>query len=53
MVEFSTIIRKFSKKGEKTGWTYVEIESTIANLINPNTKTSFRVKGTINDYLIN
>ncbi len=53
MVEFSTIIRKFSKKGEKTGWTYLEIESTIANLINPNTKTSFRVKGTINDSLIN
>lgn len=53
MVEFKTLIKKFAKKGEKTGWTYLEIEKTIANLINPNTKTSFRVKGTINDFLIN
>ncbi len=53
MVEFKTLIKKFAKKGEKTGWTYLEIEKTIANLIDPNTKTSFRVKGTINDFLIN
>ncbi len=53
MVEFKTLIKKFAKKGEKTGWTYLEIEKTIANLINPNTKTSFRVKRTINDFLIN
>lgn len=45
MVTFETIIQKFDEKGEKTGWAYLEIPLEIANQINPNTRTSYRVKG--------
>ncbi|HEY1039821.1 MAG TPA: YdeI/OmpD-associated family protein, partial [Bacteroidia bacterium] len=43
---------KFSKKGEKTGWTYVEIPGEIISQIKPGTKKSFRVKGKIDNYAI-
>lgn len=49
MIKFKAEIKKFAKKGEKSGWSYVEISSTQANKIKPDTKKSFRVKGMI-DY---
>lgn len=49
MVSFSALIQKFKSKGEKTGWTYVEISEAIAHTINPNIKKSYRVKGSINE----
>lgn len=52
MVSFNTNIKKFSKKGEKTGWTYIEIPSDIANKLFPGNKKSFRVKGKLDDYTI-
>ena len=30
MVQFTTIIRRFEKQGEKTGWTYISIPADIA-----------------------
>nr|MBP8249452.1 DUF1905 domain-containing protein [Chitinophagales bacterium] len=42
---YTTIIKKFGTMGEKTGWTYVEIPSDIAEELNPGIKTSYRVKG--------
>jgi Domain of unknown function (DUF1905)/Bacteriocin-protection, YdeI or OmpD-Associated len=45
MQEFKAIIKKFGAKGEKTSWTYFEIPADIAELILPNNKKSFRVKG--------
>lgn len=47
MVEYKTTIKKFANKGEKTGWTYLEIPYKIAHQLNPNFKKSFRVKGKI------
>ena len=50
MVTFSTIIKKFEKQGEKTGWTYIEIPEKIALKLKPGQKTSFAVKGKLDDY---
>jgi hypothetical protein len=50
MIKFSTIIKKFDKQGEKTGWTYIEINSQQAQKINAGVKVSFRVKGKLDDF---
>ena len=47
MVEFSVVIKKFSNQGEKTGWSYIEIKSDIAQQLNPGKKSTYRVKGKI------
>lgn len=51
-VKFSSTILKFANKGEKTGWTYIEIPADIAQALKPGNKRSFRVKGFINDHPI-
>ena len=48
-VSYSTSILKFDKKGEKTGWTYVEIPETEAHTLKPDNRKSFRVKGLLDD----
>jgi hypothetical protein len=53
MVFFTTLIKKFTEKGEKTGWTYVDIPQYIAQELKPNFKQSFRVKGKIDALEIN
>ena len=45
MLEAVFEIKKFGKMGEKTGWRYIEISQAQAQLIKPDTKVSFRVKG--------
>ena len=52
MILFKTIIKRFDKQGEKTGWTYIQISPEQAAKINPGVKTSFRVKGRLDDYPI-
>ena len=52
MVQFSTILKKFEQQGEKTGWTYIDIPAKIAEQLKPGNKKSFRVKGKIDDYII-
>ncbi|HNB80921.1 MAG TPA: YdeI/OmpD-associated family protein [Chitinophagaceae bacterium] len=47
MVRFETQIQKFDKKGEKTGWTYVDISSEVANTLRPGQRTSFLIRGTL------
>jgi hypothetical protein len=47
MITLNTIIEKFNKMGEKTGWTYVFIPFDVAEKINPKVKKSYRVKGKI------
>ena len=49
MIQFSATIFKFDKKGEKTGWTYIEVPQDLADLLNPGVRKSFRVKGTLDD----
>lgn len=50
MHQYTTTILKFSKQGEKTGWTYIEIPADVAQAIFPGNKKSFRVKGKLDDY---
>lgn len=47
MIRFTTTILKFDKKGEKTGWTYIEISAGQAKKLNPGVKVGYRVKGTL------
>jgi Domain of unknown function (DUF1905)/Bacteriocin-protection, YdeI or OmpD-Associated len=52
MVQFKSILDKFGEKGEKTGWTYFQIPAHIAQELNPGVKTSYRVKGKIDNFPI-
>ena len=52
MTTFQTILQKFGEKGEKTGWTYIEVSGLIAHEIKPNTKLGFRVKGLIDNFSV-
>lgn len=49
---FTTIIQRFAKKGEKTGWSYIEIPAAKAAQLNPGCHVSFRVKGTLDQFAI-
>lgn len=50
MVQYQTIIKRFKDKGEKSGWTYIEIPFDMANQLFPGNKKSFRVKGKLDDH---
>ena len=50
MTIFKTILQKFGEKGEKTGWTYIEIPAHIAHEIKADTKLGFRVKGFVDSF---
>lgn len=50
MVKYTTVILKFDKQGEKTGWTYIEIPADAAQKLKPGNKKSFRVKGMLDNY---
>ena len=52
MISFKALLQKFGSKGEKTGWTFIDIHEKIANKIKPGCKKSFRVKGKIDDHVI-
>lgn len=45
VIEFSALILKFGNKGEKTGWTYIEVSPKQALQLIPDNKKSFRVIG--------
>ena len=49
MISFEVQIEKFEDKGEKTGWTYIYIPENLALQIKPNTRTSYRVKGSMDN----
>lgn len=51
-MSFSTRIKRFEKNGEKTGWSFIEISQRQASQINPGTRVSFRVKGSIDGHVI-
>jgi len=52
MVQFTATIKQFAVQGEKTGWTYIEIPSDIAQELKPGNKKSFRVKGKLDNCVI-
>ncbi len=45
MIKLTAIIEQFDQKGEKTGWTYLDIPANLANTLKADCKVSFRVKG--------
>ena len=49
MIQFSAIIQKFDKQGDKTGWTYIVMPVEIAQQLKPNNKKAFRVKGMLDE----
>jgi hypothetical protein len=51
VIQFSSTILQFDKKGEKTGWSYIEISQGQARKLNPGVKISFRVKGKIDNHV--
>lgn len=53
MPSFQAIIQKFGKKGEKTGWTYIDIPFDVTQKLMPGNKKSFRVKGKLDAFPIN
>lgn len=52
MVNFKAVLKKFDNQGEKTGWTYIEIDEAIAQKLKPKNKKSFRVKGFLDQFVI-
>jgi hypothetical protein len=52
MLSFKATIKKFAQQGEKTGWTYIDIPVTIAQVLKPGNKKSFRVKGKLDEHAI-
>lgn len=50
MLTFQAELQKFDKKGEKTGWTYIDVTAEQIEKLNPGTKKSFRVKGKIDAF---
>lgn len=52
MIRFTTVIKRFDKQGEKTGWTYIDVLAKHADLLNPGVRTSYRVKGKLDEYAI-
>lgn len=52
MITFKAQLQKFGSKGEKTGWTYINILEKLAQKIKLNCKKTFRVKGKIDNYTI-
>jgi hypothetical protein len=52
MITFTAIIQQFEKKGEKTGWSYIDVPAAIAELLKPGVKKSFKVKGKLDAFAI-
>jgi hypothetical protein len=52
MITFRATLMKFSEKGEKTGWTYIQVPSSLAVQLHDLDKRSFRVKGKIGGHKI-
>ncbi len=49
MYTFKSIILKYTSKGEKSGWTYVDIPRDIITKLKLKDKRGFRIKGVMDD----
>ncbi len=49
---FEAMLKKFDSKGEKTGWTYIDIPTKVSNSLGAGIKKSFRVKGCLDEFAI-
>jgi hypothetical protein len=50
MITFKAEIERFGAMGEKTGWSYIFIPAALASILNPSCKTSYRVKGLLDNF---
>jgi len=53
MVQLATMMKRFDRQGEKTGWTYIEIPADLAQKLKPGNRKEFKVKGKIDKHPIN
>lgn len=51
-VEFTAMLHKYDKQGEKTGWTYIEVPPDLAQQLKPGNKKEFKVKGKLDNYVL-
>lgn len=49
MITFTSLVERYGKNGEKSGWTFVTVSAETSNQIKPSFKKSYRVKGTLNN----
>ncbi len=52
MVRFTATLHRFEKQGEKTGWTYFEVPSDLAQKLKPGNKREFKVRGKLDKFPI-
>lgn len=52
MQTFTALLQRFGQKGEKTGWTYIDIPIDVSEALKPGQRASFRVKGTLDTFAI-
>jgi len=52
MIKFETILQQFGEKGDKTGWTYIQVPQDIAEQLQPGSRKTFRVKGKLDAFVI-
>lgn len=52
MISFTATLRKFGAKGEKTGWTFIDIPPERTDALSRGQKTAFRVKGRLDTFAI-
>lgn len=50
MTTYTTSIKQFEEKGDKSGWTYIELPADLAQELNPGVRKAYRVKGRIDNY---
>jgi len=52
MITFEAEIERFTKMGEKSGWSYITIPREMANQIKSDCRKSFRIKGFIDSLYV-
>ncbi|MBO0932681.1 YdeI/OmpD-associated family protein [Fibrella aquatilis] len=50
MSSFVATLLRMGQNGEKTAWTYIYVPNAITDVLSPGQKTSFRVKGLLDDF---
>jgi len=51
-IGFEALLEKFGARGEKSGWTYINIPLKVTGNLKPGFKKSFRVKGLLDEHPI-
>ena len=52
MIRFEAILQQFGEKGDKTGWTIIQVPQDIAEQLQPGSRKTFRVKGKLDTFPI-